>query len=271
MSVDNFRKIRALIVDDEPLARQTIRLLLKDDSEIEIIGECGDGARAVNFVGKHSPDLIFLDVQMPEMNGFEVVKKINTEKMPAVVFVTAFDRYAIRAFEVNALDYLLKPFGDERFAEALRRAKAEIKNQELHNLSRRLVALLENQTDEKPPNEKPAEKEYFSRLTIKSNGRTFFIDTGEISWIAADDYYAQVHAHGKSYLLRETLNELEANLNPQKFVRIHRSTIINLDYLKEMRPFFHGDYIVVLRDGTELRLSRSRRASLESALKTNRG
>jgi two-component system LytT family response regulator len=261
------KKIRTLIVDDEPLARQNLRLLLKEDPEIEIIAECGSGQEAVKIIEAQSPDLLFLDIQMPEMNGFDVLERIDTNSIPAIVFVTAFDQYALKAFEVHALDYLLKPFDDARFEKALRQAKTQIEQREINALSRKLFALLE---DRNAPRTEQPESRFLTRLMIKSASRVFFLKVDEIDWIGADDYYVKLHAGRKSHLLRETMNDMEARLDPSKFLRIHRSTIVNIDRIREMRPHFNGDYMVVLHDGTELKLSRSRREQVQAILKTGR-
>ena len=269
--MDKARKIRTLIIDDEPLARQTIRLLLKDDPEIEIIGECANGDEAVKAVKKQQPDLIFLDIQMPEMNGFDVLEEIGLEEVPAIVFVTAYDQYALQAFEVNALDYLLKPFTNKRFEKALARAKAQVKQHEVKHLSEQLIALLENyHVTGKPARQtkRRNENEYLTRLMIKSAGRVFFLKVDEVDWIEADNYYVQLHVGRKAHLLRETMNELEQKLDPNKFLRIHRSTIVNLERIKEMQPYLNGDYLVILHDGTELKLSRSRREQIQAKLKS---
>jgi two-component system LytT family response regulator len=258
------KKIRTLIVDDEPLARQSIRLLLEADAEMEIVGEAGSGAEAVKAIRRHSPDLVFLDIQMPEMDGFGVVENIEAAEMPVIVFVTAFDRYALKAFEVHALDYLLKPFSDARFEKALQQAKAQIGQREIGSLSRRLLALLEDRDTLREP--KPRASRYLTRLMVKSASRVFFLKADEIDWIEAADYYVKLHVGRKGHLLRETMSDMEAKLDPDKFIRIHRSTIVNLDRVKEMRPLFNGEYAVILHDGAELKLSRSRREQLQKLL-----
>ena len=270
--LESGKKIRALIVDDEPLARQNIRLLLEADAEVEIVGEAGDGAEAVRAVRRHSPDLLFLDVQMPELSGFDVLAQLDAERLPAIVFVTAYDHYALRAFEVHALDYLLKPFDDARFEKALRQAKAQIGQREISRLSQRLLALLEDRDAARPgasPAASPPARAsaYLSRLLVKSSGRVFFLKTDEIDWIEAADYYVKLHVGRKNHLLRESMSEMEAKLDPEKFVRIHRSSIVNLDRVREMHPLFGGEYAIVLQDGTELKLSRSRREQLQKLLK----
>jgi two-component system LytT family response regulator len=257
-------KIRVLIVDDEPLARQNIRLLLNEDPEVELVGECGSGAEAIRCIRRERPDLLFLDIQMPEMNGFEVLERISTEPIPAIIFVTAFDQYAIKAFEVHALDYLLKPFDDTRFEKALRQAKDQIEQREINELSQRLIALLEDRVDSSSIRaHKPS---YISRLMIKSTSRVFFLKVDDIDWIEAADYYVKLHQGKRAYLIRETMGDLETKLDPAKFIRIHRSTIVNLDRVREMHPHFNGEYMVILLDGTELKLSRSRREQLQQLL-----
>lgn len=260
------KKISTLIVDDEPLARRNIRLLLKDDAEIEIIGEAASGREALALIKKHSPDLVFLDIQMPELDGFGVLESIEAARLPAIVFVTAFDQYALKAFEFHALDYLLKPFDDARFEKALRQAKLQVGQRELKDLSQRLVALLggreDNATAVSPP------PQYLSRLLIKSSGRVFFLKTDEIDYVRAEDYYVKLHVGRKGHLLRETMNEMETKLDPAKFLRIHRSTIVNIERIRELQQHFNGEYIVVLHDGTEHKLSRSRREQLQTLLKT---
>ncbi|MBV9957378.1 MAG: response regulator transcription factor [Acidobacteria bacterium] len=250
-------------MDDEPLARRNIRLLLKDDAEIELLGECGSGAEAVSVISRQPPDLLFLDIQMPVMSGFDVLAQIDAAEIPAIIFVTAYDQYAIKAFEVHALDYLLKPFDDARFEKALQQAKAQIEQREINQLSRRLVALLEDR-DAQPARVRSSG--YLSRLMVKSASRVFFLKADEIDWIEAADYYVKLHVGRKSHLLRETMSELEAKLDPEKFLRIHRSSIVNLDRVKEMHLHFNGEYLVILHDGTELKLSRSRREQLQQLL-----
>ncbi len=258
------KKIKTLIVDDEPLARRTIRDLLATDPEIEIIGECGNGLETVRFIRRQLPDLLFLDIQMPGMNGFEALSKIEHERIPAIVFVTAFDNYALKAFELHALDYLLKPFTDKRFEEALRQAKTQVELREINRLSQSLLALLGEQAGREIAPLK--RKSFLTRFMIRSGGRVSFIKAADVDWISADDYYIKLHVAGKSHLLRISMNELEEKLDPQRFLRIHRSTIINFDRVKELHQHPNGEYVVVLKDGTELKLSRSRRERLEELL-----
>jgi two-component system, LytTR family, response regulator len=259
-------RIRTLIVDDEPLARRNLRVLLEKDPQIEILEECRNGREAVKAINTLSPDLIFLDIQMPEMDGFDVLEHVGPEHIQAIIFVTAFDQYALKAFDVHALDYLLKPFDDERFAHALKRAKEQIAAHEINRLSKRLLALLEERESERKD-----QKSYLTRLMIKDAGRMTLLKVDEIDFIEADGNYAKLHAGRKAHLLREKMNDLEGRLDPVKFVRIHRSIIVNLERIKEMHPHFNGDYIVVLDDGRQLRMSRTRREHLEARLKLSHG
>jgi two-component system LytT family response regulator len=251
------KPIRVLLVDDEPLAREMIREMLVDDPEVEIVGECVNGREAVESIQEHNPDLIFLDVQMPEIGGFEVLQALKSVNVPHVIFVTAYDQYAVRAFEVHALDYLLKPFDRERFESAWRRAKSHILATRNGEVDQRILAILE---------ELKAGPKYLERLVIKSGGRVFFLDTGDIDWIEAEGNYVSVHTGKKSHLLRETISSLEAQLDPKQFLRIHRSSIVKIDRIKELQPWFHGEYRVLLQDGTQLTLSRNYRENLQEAL-----
>jgi two-component system LytT family response regulator len=249
-------KIKTLIVDDEPLAREKLQGLLIQDREIEIIGECTNGREALSAIQALRPDLVFLDVQMPELDGFGVLARLDVNTLPTIVFVTAYDQYAIKAFEVSALDYLLKPFDRERFQRALERAKKYLKSSPSGDVSAHLIALLENLKN----------KNYLERLVIKSGGRIFFIKTEEIDHIEAAGKYVRVFWGSESHLLRETMSALEAQLNPKIFLRIHRSTIVNLDRIKELQPWFNGDYVAILKDGTRLTVSRSYREKLHQQL-----
>lgn len=251
------KKIRALVVDDEPIAREGVRMYLAAEADVEVAGECSNGLEAVVAVSELAPDLIFLDVQMPGLDGFGVVEAVGVEHMPAVIFVTAYDRYALRAFEVHALDYLLKPFDAERFQKAMTRARALIQKETSREVSTRLLALLENLR---------GEHRYLERLVIKSSGRIFFMNVDEVDWIEAADNYVKLHAGREAHLVRETLNNMESRLDPEKFVRIRRSSIVNIDSIKELRPLQGGEYNVVLRSGTELTSSRRYRGRLGSIL-----
>lgn len=249
--------IRALVIDDEPLAREIIREMLQDDPEVEIVGESVNGRDAVAAVAAHTPDLLFLDVQMPRLSGFEVLESLPSERMPLVIFVTSYDQYAVRAFEVHAIDYLLKPFDRQRFEIALERAKARIRRKRSGDIDERILALLE---------ELKAGQKYLERLVIKTGGRVIFLDTEEIDWIEAEGNYVTVHTGEKSHLLRETISNLERQLDPKKFVRIHRSAIVNINRIQELQPWFHGEFRVILQGGTQLTLSRSYRENLQSIL-----
>jgi two-component system LytT family response regulator len=275
--MDRPQQIRTLVVDDEPLAREGIRLLLQGDPEIAVVGECGSGPDAVLAVGKLRPDLLFLDVQMPEMNGFEVMAALEQPQVPAVIFVTAYDRYALRAFDVHALDYLLKPYDDERFYDALRRAKQHLCLSRVSDLSQRLISLLESYGAHgeaaaigdappaaRPPVIAPHGEPYLSRLAIRDVGRVVFLGMDEIDWIEAADYYVQIHAGGKSYLHRESMNSLEDRLDPARFLRIHRSAIVNRERIKELRSQGRRDLTVVLTGGTELKVARSQRDKIQA-------
>lgn len=250
-------RIRALIVDDEPLARDMIREMLADDSEVEIIGECVNGREAVEAIQTHAPDLLFLDVQMPEANAFAVLEALKTERVPLIVFVTAYDQYAVQAFDVHALDYLLKPFDRERFETAMQRVKAQLRQQTNGDREQRILTILE---------ELKAETKHLERLVIKNAGRVFFLETDEIDWIEAEGNYVRVHAGKKSHLIRETISSLESQLDPKKFLRIHRSAIVKIDRIQELQPWFHGEYHVILHNGTQLTLSRNYRERLQEVL-----
>ncbi len=250
-------KIRTLIVDDEPLARERIRKLLQKETDVEILGECADGSEAVSAIRRDQPDLVFLDVQMPEVDGFGVLERLDREAMPAVVFVTAHDRFALRAFEVHALDYLLKPFDGERFRNALARAREQIRRRQSGELSERIGKLL---ADLK------AGGKHQERLAVKSAGRVLFLKVEEIDWIEAADNYVNLHSGNECHLHRETMAALEGRLPADKFMRISRSTIVNIERIKELQPLFHGEYAVILRNGTRLTLSRSHREKLNRLL-----
>lgn len=239
--------IRALVVDDEPLARERIRTLLEDEPDIELVGECRDGAEAVRAIDEESPDLVFLDVQMPEVDGFEVLEVVGPGRAPVVVFVTAYDEYAIRAFDVHALDYLLKPFDRERFQEAIARARALVRGQV--DVDREKLAALLDEVRE--------ERRYLERIVVKTAGRVVFLAVDEIDWIGGAGNYVELHAGGRKHLVRDTLKAMESKLDPDTFVRVHRSHIVNMDRVKAMEPWFHGEYVLILEDGTELQSSRT--------------
>ena len=241
--------MRVLIIDDEPRARNFMRKLLVGDPSVEIAGECADGYQAIRAIKAKTPDLIFLDVQMPEIDGFAVLEQLLPEEMPAVVFVTAYDEYALRAFEQHALDYLLKPFDQERFCRTLEHAKLRIAERKSmqHTAIARLLASEERR------------RAYLNRITVKRNGRILLVPTQDIEWIEAEDNYVLIHAGKQSYILRQTLSNIQDRLDPETFVRVHRSAIINMEALKQLQPGFDGAYGLELKSGTKLRLSRSYR------------
>jgi two-component system LytT family response regulator len=252
------KRIRTLVVDDEPLARERLTGLLFNEPDIEIVGQCRDGEEAVTSIMDLSPDLVFLDVQMPHMNGFEVIDAVGNERMPLVIFVTAYDQHALKAFQVRALDYLLKPFDRERFADALQRARKQIDREETGDLGRRLIALVKDLRKDHPKAE---------RLVVTSGGRLFFLRADEIDWIEAAGNYVRLHVGNTSHLLRETMNAIEGRLDPEKFFRIHRSRIVNMERIQELQPWLNGEYSVLLRTGTRLTLSRGYREKLQDRLR----
>jgi two-component system LytT family response regulator len=252
----SMKTIRTLIVDDEPLARRRIRRMLARHPDVDVIGECVNGREAIAAIREQQPALVFLDVQMPEVDGFAVLAAIRAHEMPLIIFVTAYDQYALRAFEVYALDYLLKPFDRRRFDNAMQRAKSRLFN-ERSEVSERALALLE---------ELRAQQSHLERMVVKAGGRAFFLKTEEIDWIEAEGKYVRLHVGKEAYLVREAISQIEAQLDPKRFLRIHRSTIVNLDRVRELQPWFHNDYRVILRDGTELMLSRSCRKRLSELL-----
>jgi two-component system, LytTR family, response regulator len=252
------RTIRALIVDEEPLARERIRGLLAEQPDMEVIGEARDGEEAVMAILAHAPDLVFLDIQMPKMDGFEVIRAVGTGNMPLVVFVTAGEQHALRAFDVRALDYLLKPLDRERFAESIGRVRQALERTGADEIGRRLLELVREL--------KPAGAARSERLVIRSAGRLFFLRTDEIDWVEAAGNYVKLHAGAEEHLLRETMNGIELRLDPEKFFRIHRSRIVNMERITELQPWFNGEYVVILRNGTKLTLSRGYREKLQERL-----
>ena len=253
------KRIKAIIVDDESPARNKIRELLKTDPEIEVIDECANGREAVQSITSKNPDLVFLDIQMPELDGFGVVEAIGSDQIPALIFVTAYDHYAVQAFEVHAVDYLLKPFDRQRFQTALDRAKKHLQLDHRKELNQQLSSLLR---------ELKGPTKQHERFVVKSGGRVFFLKNDEIDWIEAAGNYVRVHVGKDSHLLRETMNAIQKKLNPALFIRIHRSTFVNIEKIKELQPWFHGEYVVILRDGTQLTMSRSYRNNLPELLGT---
>jgi two-component system, LytTR family, response regulator len=248
-------RIRTLVVDDEPVARQRVLTLLRDEPDIEVIGECADGAEACTAIDRLSPDLVLLDVQIPAMDGFAVCQAIPPERMPAVVFITAYDEYALQAFEVHAIDYLLKPFSGPRFKAALSHVREQLERHRAGDLSRKLLSLM------------PTVRAHgATRLVVKAGGRVYFVRATDIDYCEAAGNYVRLHVGAHEHLLRETLSHLESRLDAQQFVRIHRSTIVNFDRIQELQSSFGGECIVVLRGGTRLTLSRGYRESLQARL-----
>ena len=247
--------IRTLIVDDEPLARERISQLLKAEADIELAGECSNGREAVKAITSLGPDLVFLDVQMPECDGFEVLRSLDTRKLPAIIFVTAYDKYALQAFEVHAIDYLLKPFRQTRFESALERARQQIRYAR-DNSTSQLLALLEDLRQAPVP----------EPFVVKSGGDVLFLRPEEIDYIEAADNYLNIHTGKESLLLRETMQRMEKRLDPRKFLRIHRSTIVNVERIRKLQAGPSGEQVVVLRDGQQLTLSRTYRDQIQQRL-----
>lgn len=256
-------KIRILLVDDEPLARQMIRNLLLDFPDVEIIGEASNGVEAASAIEQLAPDLVFLDVQMPELDGFGVLESLAPDKLPVVVFVTAYDQYALRAFDAHAIDYLLKPFDDERFVRAVERARAQINSKrsgDAEQTGQQLLALLNNIN---------ARAQLLERFVVKNAGRVTLVKAADVDWIEAQDNYVSLHVGKQTHLIRETMQNLETKLDSRRFIRIHRSTIVNIDSIKELQADFNGDQCVILKDSTQLILSRRYRRKISEALGAN--
>jgi two-component system, LytTR family, response regulator len=250
-------KTRVLIADDEPLGRARLRMLLAEEPGIEIIAECPDGPATIAAIEKLRPDLVFLDIQMPGGSGFDVIQAVGPARMPFVIFVTAFDRYALRAFDVHALDYLLKPFDRDRFRDAITRARGLIERHSNGDLERRLLELVNDLKPEPQPLE---------RFVIKSGGRVFFLRADDIEWIEAAGNYVKLHVGAETHVFRETMNSLEARLNSRIFFRIHRSHIVNIERVRELQPWFNGEYVVFLTSGARLTLSRGYREKLQDRI-----
>lgn len=251
--------LRVLIVDDEPVARRGIVRLLRQESDVDIVGECGDGASAIAAISALSPDLVFLDVQMPELDGFSVIEAIGGNRMPAVVFVTAFDQHAVRAFDARAIDYVLKPVDPERFRRALQRARSQLAQPDDSFVRRVSEALKLIGRGEGDP--------YPARLALRSEGRVRLIDIADVDLILAAGNYVEIHAGGKRHLLRETMTSLEARLDPRRFIRISRAAIVSIGQIREVQPLFNGDFVVLLKNGAQVNGSRRYRAALDALLR----
>lgn len=255
-------KIRALIVDDESLARERLRSLLQDSPAFEVLGECANGREAVERILEDAPDLVFLDVQMPMLDGLGTLRELAGHPLPLIVFVTAYDKFALQAFEFHAVDYLLKPFDRERFELALQRVQERIRSRKEGDLEKRVADLLQKmRPDEKSP----------ERLAIKTDGKVLLLKLEDLDWIEAADNYVNLHCGTDAHLVRETMTALEGRLPARNFMRISRSTMVNVDRIKELQPLFHGEYVVILRNGTRLTLSRTYRDKLQTLLGREEG
>ena len=248
--------LRVMIVDDEPVARRRLRRLARS-ADVTVIGECGDGVEAIEMIREMTPDVVLLDVQMPELDGFGLLQSMSPEEIPVIIFVTAHDRYALRAFEVHALDYLLKPVEAERLATALERARVRLEERKGARVDDRVLALLKTLAPE---------RKHLTRIPVRTEGRVQVLDLADVDWIGAADNYVTLHAGGREYLVRDTMGRLERELDPDRFVRVHRSSIVQIDRVKELIPDFHGDFTLVLKSGTRLTLSRTYRAKVEALL-----
>lgn len=253
------QQLRVLIADDEKPARKRLVDLLAGIPEVEVVAVCASGEAAIRAIREHQPDLALLDIQMPEVDGFAVIEAVGVAAMPVTIFVTAYDQYALRAFDAHAVDYLLKPFSDERFGQALHRAMQFVRSErQSAAVVRRMAALLDSVRPEAP--------RYLDRIVLKARGRVYLLKVEDITWIEAAGVYVKLHTEGAVSLHRETLRHLEEHLDPHQFIRIHRSSIVNIDHIAELRSDSHGDYTVILDSGTALRLSRTYRARLQERL-----
>jgi len=248
------RKIRTLVVDDEPLACKRLVKLLNEEEDVEVIEVCANGKEAIDEINDKDPDLVFLDIQMPEINGFEVLQHIESDRVPAIIFLTAYDEYALKAFEVHALDYLMKPFNKARFQGSLQRAKNTIKSNGKSEVGEKVENLLEYLNPQ---------HDSLSRILIKTSSRYFFLKADEIDWIESAGNYVRIHSGKNNYLIRETMINMEKKLDADKFFRIHRSTIINVEKVKELEQWFHGDYQVIMYNDEKLTMSRNYKDLLE--------
>jgi two-component system LytT family response regulator len=253
------KAIRVAIADDEPLARERLRSLLAGRERYTIVAECNDGVDAVAALSEHDIDLLFLDVQMPGLDGFQILAEPGTAPLPIIVFVTAFSDYALRAFDVSALDYLLKPFDRERFEETLTRVEERLAGRQRTEISDELRDFLHRLSTTTAP-------AHVSRFPVRANGEIYFVRVEDIDWIDAEGNYVALHAAGRRHLVRDTIKSLEHRLDPAKFLRVHRSAIINVDRLRKLQPYFHGEYVITLQDGTTLTSSRTYSERLRALL-----
>jgi two-component system LytT family response regulator len=274
--------IRVLIVDDEPIARRRMRRLLRLEDDVDVVEEVGSGREAIEVINRERPDLVLLDVQMPDIDGFGVVDALGVEHMPPTIFVTAYNEYAVRAFDVHAIDYLLKPFDPDRFKAAFQRARSHLEQVSSAEQGRKIRALLEQVLGEGATASiggssmnggggagvavQTVRHRYVDRLMVKHDGRVFFVKASDVDWFEAAGNYVRIHTGKVSHLIRETMQRIETQLDPAMFVRIHRAVIVNLDRIRELQPWFAGDYVVILRDGRQLKLSRTYREHLHTRM-----
>ncbi len=254
--------MRTVVADDEPLGRDKLRLLLNEERGVEVVAECQNGEETLNALKSYEPDLLLLDIRMPDMDGFQVLREIPVQKMPVVIFTTAYDQYAVRAFEAHALDYLLKPFDRERLHHAINRERAELITMRHREMTHRMLEFLEDR-----PGSSTAAKD--RRLVLKTGGRVVFLNFEEIDWVEAAANYVKLNAGNQSYLLREGIGHVTDKLDPAQFIRIHRSTVVNVHKIKELQPVNSGEYIVVLKNGKELSCSRGYRLSLQRLIENS--
>lgn len=254
---------KTIIIDDEVLARKRLNSLLATQPDFELIEECANGVEALEAINSLQPDLIFLDIQMPDLDGFGVVRQLSPDNLPLIIFVTAYDQYALKAFEVHAVDYLLKPFDDDRFHAALDHVRAQLNRPVESTVNQKIFAML---AEIQSGNQKNTSGHYLKRIAVKSAGTIHFVRSEEIEWIEAAGIYIKLHCGKRTHLMRQTMQQIESQLNPAHFLRIHRSTIINIDAVKSLHPHDHGEYIVRLVNGAELKLSRNYRDRLDILL-----
>jgi two-component system, LytTR family, response regulator len=252
-------ELTCIVVDDEPLARDLLRGMLESYPEVELVAECSDGRAALKAIRKLGPDLVFLDVEMPKMDGFDLIQELDPETMPAIVFVTAYDRYALRAFEIHALDYLLKPFDEERLDRALKRARGQLDRSDRGEELARVLALLEDLG---------ARDRFPDRIAIRRSDRTILQPVAEIDWLEADGKHVKIHVAGKTYAIREAMSRIERQLDPRRFLRVSRSAIVNVDRIREVQPWFHGDHVVVLENGDQVTTTRTYRSAVNDLLQS---
>ena len=252
--------LRVLIVDDERIAREGVRALLEEEKDVEIVGECGDGAAAVKAIESAKPDVVLLDIQMPVMDGFGVIRAIPEDRLPVIVFITAFDQHAIRAFDAQALDYVVKPFSDARFKKTIARARVQVKQRRLGSASSKLLSAIAELAPDGHPR-------HLTRIPVRSVSKTTYVRVEDIQWIGAADYYAELHtSDGRTHLVRETMQNLEGRLDTKQFMRVHRSAIVNLDAVVEVRTDGADRFVAVLRGGAKVPLGRGRREALDAEL-----